>query len=125
MTKNACSVAGIVPVTRVSEDRYEVKRQDVDAVVTTLKAQAKTAVRDELTPVRTETGLPGFRVQGVGAEATCGLQSGDILVSVNGISVTNHKALAESKQSLLTAEEIKLVIERERKSKTLTYAVRE
>lgn len=125
VTKDACSVAGVVPVKPISENRYELRRQDVNSVASELKARAKTAVRDELTPVRTETGLPGFRIQGVGAEAPCGLQSGDILVTINGISVTNLKALAENKQSLLAADEIELVVERDRKSKRLIYDVRE
>lgn len=125
VAKDACSVAGVVHAKAVSEDRYEIKRQDVNAVAAKLKERAKTAVREELTPVRTETGLPGFRIQGVGAEAPCGLKSGDILVTINGVPVTNQKALAANKPQLLSANEIKLVIERDRKSKQLSYDIRD
>lgn len=122
--EQTCSVAGLLQPKQISEDHFEIKRADIHAIINALRERAKAASDDQLTPMRTETGVPGLRVQSVGTKANCGLQSGDILVSLNGIPVIDQSRLAQNREKLRTAEEIKLVIERDRKSKLLTYDVR-
>lgn len=120
-----CSVAGLLHAKQVSEDTFQIKRRDVHAVMSELQQRGKTAARDQLAPIRTETGSPGLRVLGVGASAHCGLETGDVLVSLNGIPVVDQSRLAKNRETLRASDKIELVIERDRKSKVLTYNVLE
>ncbi len=123
--QQTCSVAGLLHAKQLSQDTFEIKRQEVHAVMSALQQRAKTAASDQLTPIRTETGSPGLRVQGVGANAHCGLETGDTLVSLNGIPVVDQSRLAQNREKLRNVDKLELVIERDRKSKVLTYDVRE
>jgi S1-C subfamily serine protease len=118
-----CSVAGLLHAKQVSEDNFQIKRRDVHAVMSELQQRAKKAAREQLAPIRTETGSPGLRVLGVGASAHCGVETGDILVSLNGIPVVDQSRLAKNRETLRASDKIELVIERDRKSRVLTYAV--
>jgi type II secretory pathway component PulC len=64
-------------------------------------------------------------VRAVGANATCGLEPDDILVSVNGISVTDQRSLSANRERLRSADEFELAVERNRKLMRLHYQVKE
>lgn len=119
-----CSLAGSVTVERISDEHFEITRHEVERIAAILQEQSKTADR-RLALTHTENGLPGLHVQAVGPQAACGLSSGDIVISINGISVANRSDLAKNRPRLLTAEKLELLIERERRSHRLKYVVRE
>lgn len=120
-----CSVAGLLHAKALTDEHYEVRRRDVDSVISALQERARNPKDENLVAIRTENGLPGLQVRGVGTNAKCGLRANDILVSLNEVSVTDRAKLAENRERFRTADEFRLLIERDRKAIQLTYDVRE
>ncbi len=124
-SEGACSAAGLVRAKRIDDQHFELARQDFDGIMKTLQDRSRTATTEQLSPVRTQNGLPGLQVRGIGANAECGIESDDILVTVNGISVTDQRQLSKERDRLRAAEQIELQVERSRKIIRLQYDIRE
>lgn len=120
----ACSAVGMVSAKWLRGDQFELQRRDLAAIVDALREYAKTAQGDQLAPARSSSGKPGLRVLGVGPKAECGLQSDDILLSVNGISVADKATLAKSREQIMAGGDIELMLERAGQQKVITYLVR-
>jgi len=120
-----CSIAGLIHAKPITDEHYEIRRRDVDGVINALQERARNPKDENLVAIRTENGLPGLQVRGIGANAKRGLKANDILVSLNEVSVTDRAKLSQSRERFRTEKEFRLLVERDRKARVLTYDVRD
>lgn len=121
--ERACSVAGNMQVEKVADHHFRIRRTELTALVQSLRSSATEPGQRQLTTARTDNGVSGVRVEGVGAKAECGLEASDIVVSINGVPTTNRAVLAQKREELLKATRLDVTVERGRKPVTLRYDV--
>jgi S1-C subfamily serine protease len=114
-----------VQVQKVADHHFQISRSELETLAAKLRAEATAAATQTLTTARTDNGVTGLRIEGIGAKAECGLEANDIVVSVNGVSTTNRAALAQKRDELLKASRLDVTVERGRKPVTLRYDVRD
>jgi hypothetical protein len=122
--ERACSVAGNIKVEKVADHHFRIGRAELSALAQSLRSNAAEPAQRQLTTARTDNGLSGIRVEGVGPQAECGLEPNDIVVSINGVPTTNRAVLAQKREELLQATRLDVTVERGRKPVTLRYDVR-
>lgn len=123
--ERACSIAGNMKVEKVADHHFRIGKAELMALAQSLRSSAAEPDQRQLRTARTDNGVSGIHVEGVGAKAECGLEANDIVVSINGVSTTNRAALAQKRDELLRAPRLDVTVERGRKPITLRYDVRE
>lgn len=123
-TTHVCSLAGVLDVRKVDENRFEVSRGNLKAAVDAV--QQKAAARDgALSAATSASGRRGLRVEEVGSRAACGVAPGDILIAVDGIAVSDSKRLAAHRLVLPESDRVELQVERAGEVRLLVYSIKD
>lgn len=111
------------PVDKTGAHRYRIPRAALDGFLTGGPSAAWPRVVPQL-----RDGKPiGFRLSGIrsdGPFAAIGLETGDILLEVNGMSIDTPDAALTAYAKLRTATQVWLAIERDRRRIRMDYDIR-
>ncbi len=107
-------------VRNLGDNRYAIKRKDLMKATTSLTSLAKQA---RIVPSRKHNGFKIYRIKSSSIYRKIGLKNGDIIQSINGISLSSPDKALMAYQRLRNADRLDLDIVRRGKKETLEYVV--
>ena len=110
-------------VRQLAEGSYEIDRATLNAVLANTSALQGARVTPELR----DGHAAGFRLSGVragGPFARIGLRNGDVVVSINGLALTQAESALDAFVKLRSASHLSLGLEREGRRMTHEYRIR-
>jgi general secretion pathway protein C len=111
-------------IRKVGERAFEIQRSTLEALLGNVGLLATSArITPEIRDGRT-AGLRLVSVQPQGPFAKIGLQSGDVILSINGLELTSPERGFEVFGKLRSASHLSLELERARKRAVIDYSVR-
>ncbi len=120
-----CGIAGPIAGKRLGANEIEISRADLEHTVQAVETYANSGTKlARLVLSKAKDGREGMRVFGIAPNATCGLELGDVVLTIDDVAATNGQSLKEKRGALLQADRIVLEIERQGRLQSLTYHVR-
>jgi general secretion pathway protein C len=111
-------------IRKLNEQSYEIQRGTLESILANTPALMQEA---RIVPELREGRSAGFRLYAVRAEGTfarLGLRNGDVIVAVNGLSLTSPESGLEAFLKLRSASHVSLAFEREGRRLTTDYRIR-